>query len=122
MKFNKIEGIGLILLLISFGWQLFQDELISTEEDSIEYQIHQKLDAIWELNSAIYTHSQINNSQTLANINYPALSDSWKYWDSIKKHRSSLYAQKEIIGNISILFFIIGSILIIVAKFKESNA
>lgn len=84
MKLSKIEGIGLVFLLISFGWQVFEDEINSMSSDASYYYLHEKLDDIWMLNSAIYTNSEINKSKTISNIDYPIIAKNWKSYTDIK--------------------------------------
>ncbi len=119
MKSNKIEAIGLVFILVAFGWQIFEEEIRELSGETDKYQLHQKLDDLWAINSAIYTHSDINNSGAIANINYEHISNNWKYWKGLKAEKEDVNRQEKLFAWLRILLFILGSIMIIVAKYRE---
>lgn len=119
MKPNKTEAIGLLFVLIAFGWQIFEEELNILSGNTDKYQLHEKIDAIWNINSAIYTHSEFNKSGAIADINYPHIAEKWKDWEKLKSEKELVDSQGKYFGIIRIIIFAIGSMLIIYAKYKE---
>lgn len=115
---NKIEGLGLILVLFAFGWQLLENDLANLANDVELYQTHKKIDAIWLVLSDSYTHSPTKNTAAVSMAGYDTLNDSWQDWEEMKKEKDSVSAQKIRILMIRSVIYLLGSILIIYSKFR----
>lgn len=115
---NIIEGIGLILILLSFFIQIQEMEI---ESDIREVQYHntqKKLDNIWTVLSKNYldTHKDENGYMW---IDFKSLNENFGHYSTDRSH---LEKWKEIIFFSKIVgariwFFVIGSFLLIIPKF-----
>ncbi|MFA5906989.1 MAG: hypothetical protein WC836_23885 [Desulfobacula sp.] len=115
---NKIEGIGLILVLFAFGWQLLENDLANLANDVDLYQTHKKIDAIWFVLSDSYTHSPTKNTAAVSIAEYDTLNNSWQGWEDMKKEKNSVSSKKIIILMVRSVIYLLGSILIIYSKFR----
>lgn len=118
---SKIEGWGLILILLGFGWQVFQGDLNDLASEQRDFQIHEKLDDTWILLGDIYTHSKSNNTTVLTTANYEVIDKNWKYWSSLKAERERVEFQSTVFLIIQFLLYVTGSILIIIPKFRKEK-
>ncbi len=123
MKINnsKIEGIGLILLLLSFGWQAFQQDISDLAKDQQDYQIHEKLDNIWNVITDMYTHSSSNTSNASTKVNIEAALENWKLYGNILSERTTVEYQAKLFLTIQIILYILGSICLIIPKFRNEK-
>ena len=117
---NKLEGIGLLLILISFFLQLVQNDLQSALNKSQYYQLHDKLDTIWRIiqNDYSQNHPEAGVSGT---INFEAYSKNWKIYSEQIKELKSLEDSNSIFSKLNIIIFVFGSILLIIPKFIEEK-
>jgi hypothetical protein len=116
-----LEIIGLLLLLISVGWELF----FSMAVDSIEKQIesillHDKLDQLRDRQLLLQRHLELKISKRNSEIEFPGypLSKDW----NPSAHDETLPGvarQAEGFRRIKIGLFIVGSVLLILAKIIE---
>ncbi|HXD94355.1 MAG TPA: hypothetical protein VNX01_14210 [Bacteroidia bacterium] len=90
---QKLEGTGLILLLISFGWQVFQQDISDLAKEQQDCQIHEKLDHLWFILGDLYTHSSANNSSSITQSDFDVISRNWKYWADLQKERERVESQ-----------------------------
>ncbi|MBD78616.1 MAG: hypothetical protein CL840_06840 [Crocinitomicaceae bacterium] len=119
MKSKKIEGWGLVLLLISFGWQMLDTELANSTRSAENYQFYKKFDAIYMLLSDMYSNSDYNDTPIRSSANFKHINGSWKIWSQMEAEKSNLKWQSEIVSVIRAVIFITGSILIIATKFYD---
>jgi hypothetical protein len=117
---NKLEGIGLLLVLISFFLQLFQNELQSSLNESQYYQLHNKLDTIWRIiqNDYSQNHPEAGVSGT---INFEAYSKNWKIYSEQIKELKPWEESISLFSKLNIVLFIFGSIILIIPKFIEEK-
>lgn len=114
-----LEGFGLILLLLSFGWQMLEQDLSNLSSEVDKYQTHEKLDHLYNLIADMYSTSESNRSETNVMANFPYIVKDWKYWDDINKQKESILRQTKTSTIFRSLMYLIGSVLIIVSKFKK---
>ncbi|OYX84387.1 MAG: hypothetical protein B7Y83_08370 [Flavobacteriales bacterium 32-34-25] len=117
---NKLEGIGLLLILLSFFLQLFQNDLQSSLNDTQYYQLHDKLDTLWRIIQNDYSQNH-PESGVSGTINFEEYSNNWKiYSEEIKELKTW---EKSIIffSKINIILFVIGSVFLIIPKFIEEK-
>lgn len=120
-KILRLEGWGLILILASFLWQIIETDLQNMSQEVEYYKIHQKLDALWMLQSNEYANSPLNKSQVMNAIDFEYIFKNWKYYGADKKEYEPLNSQLKWAAIVRILIFVIGSGLLIVPKFVKQN-
>lgn len=118
---KKLEGYGLILILISFGWQYLEYNLDSINNNVEQYQIHQKLDYLYRITADVYTHSEYNKTDIRSSTDFEHINKNWKGWNSLKQEKESVSSQLNITLAIKSLIFIIGSLFLIIPKFRKED-
>jgi len=63
---NRIEGIGLFFILISFFMQLVQNDLESSKRESQNYHLNKKLDYIWTIAEKQYSENHPDDGVSMA--------------------------------------------------------
>jgi hypothetical protein len=116
---NHLEAFGLVLILISFGWQTFENHANSIIKNSDLYDIHEKLDKTWGIIADQY--SKDNETTTTVYSNYENSVKTWKYWNELKRHKKSVEGQAQISSEIRGFLYIIGSVLILIPKFQDKK-
>lgn len=111
---SHIEGIGLLFLLIAFGWQCFSSDLIRINDSP--YYIDQKLDHIWNAIYDNHTKSTRYKGDAYIYLNYDLINNNWPSSEKIEKENNKLTKQIKTTSTINIIFYILGSILIITSK------
>ena len=119
MSTKKIEGFGLILILISFGWQMFFNFSTQLSGNADKYQLHTKIDNIFCIIKEFYTHSEFTDTESVSNAGYDVISNEWKDWSSLEEEKSTIAFQQKLSFWISLIAFSMGSILMIISKFKN---
>ena len=121
MNFTKrmsiIEGWGLILILASFLWQLIETEAQNIRQEGQNYEVHKKLDALWDLHYYEYVHSPLNKNQSVIWSDFESTFDEWKIYSETKKEYEELETELTWFAGIRIFLFVLGSILLIIPKF-----
>lgn len=118
LNYKKLEGYGLILILFSFGWQMLETDLSNLSTDGDKYQIHEKIDKIYMITADLYSQSDLNKSGTYTSANFSDIVGNWKYWETLNKEKETVSWQLKWTINIRSLIFIIGSVMLILPKFK----
>lgn len=124
---TKFEAIGLLFLLISFGWQCFEDNSNEAIFEAHMYDINEKLDEIWfaEYNEDMYTKgfSTFRDNKVPFNYDYYNITNKKTFndWNSKKNEFSTIEAQKDFGWIFRVFLYIVGSIFVIISKFRESN-
>lgn len=113
---NGIEGIGLLLVLISVGFQLLELKSSAERTEIKNYNLHCKLDALWSVTSKQYATSHPEEGVFFA-INFKSYVDNWKIYDQIEEESVYLVDEESTLNWLWGLSFILGSILLIVPKF-----
>lgn len=127
IKIN-LEAIGLLLLLISFGWQCFEDNSNEAVYEAHILNINEKLDAIWAAAYDEVVHTDRFQTECLRNGNMPlfwfnyldANVRTFKDWSSIKEELSVIETQKDFGWICRVVLYILGSILIMIPKFRTA--
>lgn len=119
---NKLEGIGLILILLAFGWQVFEEDIHVLSSTTDKYQLHEKLDAIWML--LVDEHFEVNERETFPAIstNVDLINKNWKYWSEIVEEKERITYQSKVVSTIRILLYLIGSVMLILPKFHKPKS
>lgn len=115
------EPIGLFLLLIAFGWQCMDEHSQQMKMEGYLYETNEKLVAIW---NGVYDealHSERYNGNATVAVNYDALNNHIKYWNEVKKEMSTLEKQSNLFSLIRVVLYVLGSILIIAAKWPKKT-
>ncbi len=110
------EPAGLILLLVSFGWQCLEEHSAQMKTDAYILEINEKLLFIWD---GIYDEairSDRYDGKAMVWVNYDSHNQSMKTWEQTQKELSDISKQKELFGSIRMVLFVIGSLLVILSK------
>ncbi|RIV46476.1 hypothetical protein [Flagellimonas pelagia] len=118
MTDKKLEGWGLILILVSFGWQFLEVNLTDLSNEVDKYQLHEKVDDLYMIIADAYSNSEFNNSQVRSSVDFETINRNWKYWKGLKREKESLVGQLKWTFYLKSLLFIIGSIFLIIPKFR----
>ncbi|SEA76644.1 hypothetical protein [Pedobacter hartonius] len=119
---NKIEGIGLIIILLTSFIQQSENTILSSKQEFDYYKIHNKLDNLWTITSHQYAENHPGDSVRFL-INFKAYRDHWKIYSEEERHPDAVYLNKEIANyeSLRILAFFIGSIMLIAPKFVRNT-
>lgn len=117
-KLNLIEGIGLILILLSFLIQLIESNIESEVREAQFYQSQVKLDKLWNLVGSDYKNDNSTNSNTRY-LELQELDKNWQYYSQDKKYLDNWKNDVfyEGITNWRIWIFLLGSIMVVMPKF-----
>lgn len=113
---NRIEGIGLILILFSFFVQSFQSDSENSFRESQNYHLNKKLDHIWIVIGKEY---QANHSK--GGINLRSLDKDWEFYSRQVKELESWEGKINLFSQIGTWIFVLGTILVIAPKFMEER-
>ena len=121
-KVNIIEGVGLLLILLSFFIQLIESDIESEVREAQFYQTQIKLDRLWIIVSKEYSekHPDLNVHSA---IDFESINKDWKYYSQDKEYLES-WKKSVYFGQISkmrIWIFVIGSILLLTPKFSSKE-
>ena len=116
---NRIEGFGLILILLSFGWQVFKDDLVGISQKNDFYLLHEKIDNFWNVYSEDFS-KRFPEKGPIIHTDFQYLSSQWKPYSEHLKINQKLEGQIRIFSTIAIVFFVIGSVLIIIPKYTST--
>lgn len=118
---NRVEGIGLILILFSFFVQIFQNNSEESFRASQNYHINKKLDHIWALieNKYAEEHPEKKLSPILK---LQSIEKDWELYSIQAKEIKAWESKIEFFADISTWIFVLGTLLVIVPKFiQEKN-
>ena len=119
--FRWFEPIGLFLLLAAFGWQCLDEQSQQMKMEGYLYETNEKLVAIWEGVYDEALHSERYNGKATVVVNYDALNNHIKDWNEVKMGMSTLEKQSNLFFLIRVMLYVLGSILIIAAKWPKRN-
>jgi hypothetical protein len=116
-KFNKIESVVLLLILLSFLIQLVESDIETEIKDAQFYQTQVKLDKIWNLLGKEYSIDNNKTSNSRYN-EFQEINNDWKYYTQDKEYldewkKSVLF---DFICKMRIWLFVIGSVILIILK------
>jgi len=117
---NRLEGLGLIVILGSFLWQLIETDLRNVEQETEYYRLHEKIDNFW----SVYANDYANRNPTsgvLTRTDFKYIFDKWKIYSESLKENRELSSQIQISTWIRVVLFVIGSVLLIIPKFQKMS-
>lgn len=114
---NRIEGIGLIIILFSFFIQIVEEDLSNQKHEAEIYNIHKKLDAIWHVYSKDFS-SRNPEYGVSSTIDFKHYDKDWKIYSENRKEIKVWNDLVDESGKYKMILFIIGSILIVIPKFR----
>lgn len=117
---NRLEGIGLILVLFSVFIQIAEEDFSSQKHEAENYNIHKKLDAIWHVYSKDFSSRNPEYGVSSA-IDFKHYDDDWKIYS---ENREDLKPWNELVeeaGKYKMILFILGSIFIVIPKFMNEK-
>lgn len=115
------EPIGLLLVLLAFGWQCVEERTEQMKVESYFYEMNEKMIAIW---SGIYDealHSERYDGKAMVSVNYDSMKDQIKDWGQIQKELSTIKGQSAIFFWIRAALYVIGSIFVVLSKFPDNQ-
>ena len=121
---NRVEGIGLILILFSFFVQIFQNNSEESFRNSQNYHLNKKLDHIWALIEKQYSEDEKSREeQTFSPVTrLKTVDDDWEVYSKQVKELEVWESQIAFFADISTWIFVLGTILVILPKFiPEKN-
>ena len=110
------EALGLSLLLFAFGWQCFEDHSRQMKVVGYLGETYETTFAIWE---GIYDealHSDRYKGDWVVSVNYESLHNHVKDWNQIKNELETIESQENLFFWIRSVFYVLGSVLVIVSK------
>ncbi|HRX23324.1 MAG: hypothetical protein H6548_02000 [Chitinophagales bacterium] len=116
---KNLEGTGLIFILFSFGWQMFETDLSNQSTYLNNYHIHKKLDKIYMITADLYSQSKLNHSGTYTSADFSDIVNNWEYFDEPGKEIESVNRQLDWTFFFRSLLYIVGSLMLIISKFKS---
>lgn len=111
---RRLEIIGLILLLFSFGLECISIDLKYNKIEDFLSAINHKIDLLWE--NELANFSKNNTTDMAMGVDIDSVN---KYWEPHEKFRKNYVKANDQIGIcdlIQILLYVIGSSLIIMSK------
>ncbi len=114
---NLLEAIGLLLLLVSFGWQCLESHSESVIMEGYVYELNEKLNYVLmsEYNEAI-KDSERYQGNAMTWMNYDDLSKNVTDWQQVQESMGTLKRQKQMFFYIRACLFVLGSIFVIISK------
>lgn len=116
-----LEPIGLLLLLLAFGWQCFEEFGRQNQFEGYIYEIDQKLEAIWMSVYDEALHSERYHGDAVTYVNYDSLHASSKDWGQIKNDLEDVSQQVAISFWVRVVLYILGSISVIASKIPNKK-
>ncbi len=119
---EKLEGVGLILLFVAFGWQLLEIDLTNWGKAYDSYIMDDKISKIYQFTSEIY-YSEILPDDAekydvhISNLDY--INKEWELWDNLKREKQEILNKLESIIFIRLFIYTLGSALLIIPKFRK---
>ena len=112
----RAEILGLILVLLSVGWQLFLEETTSELlADTHTYQMNEKLNLLW-----VYLGKLGRNALKDEPVRVVAdYGDLDKHWQSLEREADFVAKQAAIFRDVRIALFLAGSLLLLIGRFYE---
>lgn len=119
--FHWLEPLGLVLLLISFGWQCLEEHSYQMKIEGYVYELNEKMLAVLESVYDEAVHSDRYHGKAMVSVNYDALYTQMKDWQQMQEEMATIERQESLFFNLRILLYVIGSILIIRAKISKKE-
>ena len=118
LKANKFEGIGLILILLSFFVQMIETDIENDIKEQENFNIQNKIDYLWTVMSDDYSNRYPEHEVHMA-IDFKYFVDDYKIYT---QNQQQLSGWKKLVKhnwftNTRLSLFILGSIILIIPKF-----
>lgn len=118
---RRLESIGLALLLIAFGWECLTQRLEQDKTEGLAIDLHEKIDNLWACIYSEFTQSPANNTTSISMVDMNVINENWEYSDGeLRENYKSLNDDNTLLGYIRIVLYVIGSLLVIVAKWNNN--
>ncbi len=119
---NLLEGIGLIFILFSFFVQMIETNIETDTRELANYQIHKKLDHIWQIVSTDYA-KRYPEQDVRITIDFKHFVNEYKIYSEDKEELSNWekLVKYKWFTNIRLSLFILGSLLLIIPKFIKTK-
>lgn len=125
MKVSRIkqylEPVGLVLLLLAFGWQCWEEQANQLKYEGYIYELDQKLEAIWDGVYDEALHSDRYNGEALVSVNYDALNKTVRDWGQIEKDFTTLNRQTAHFFWARVVLYLLGSAFVIFGKWPSKH-
>lgn len=115
-KMGKLEALGLLLLLVAFGWECFAQTLANDKTEALLQTLHQKIDVLWDCEYARFAQSEKNVTTSNMFVDLNVENHHWAYYEQIRENFRRLDEQKDTGETVRIVLYIVGSICIISSK------
>jgi ADP-ribose pyrophosphatase YjhB (NUDIX family) len=110
-----LEAIGMALVLLAAGTQLFVKSGETLQQDAARYRLEEKVDAVWSVLADYYSHSAANRSEAMHLVNFPEVMSHYVY--AGQSDTQDLDAQVRIVSIWKAAMFLAGSLILVIAKF-----
>ena len=117
-----LEPIGLVLLLLAFGWQCWEEQAYQLKVYGLFYEEDQKLEAVW---MGIYDEalqSERYHGKASVLVDYDVINRTLRDWGQIRKDFTTLDKQTSFFLWARVVFYVLGSILVVVGKWPENRS
>jgi hypothetical protein len=117
---NIFEGVGLIIILLSFFFQMVETGIENDIREQENYQIHKKLDYLWAISTHEYSKKHPEAKVNFA-IDFKSYLDDYTIYDQDRKNLTNWQklVNYEWFINVRILLYIAGCFLIVIPKFSR---
>ncbi|MDF3026054.1 MAG: hypothetical protein K0S23_361 [Fluviicola sp.] len=113
---NRIEGIGLVLILFSFFAQSFQNDSENSFRESQNYHLNKKLDHIW-----IWIGKQYSERGSEEPFSLKSAHKDWEFYSRQSKELESWENKIELFEQFGTWIFVLGTVLVIAPKFLNEE-
>lgn len=116
---NYIEAIGLLLLLVSFGWQCLESHSEAVIMESYVYELNEKLNYVLmsEYDEAIKDNERYQGN-AMTWMNYDDLSKNITDWKQVQESMDTIKRQKQCFFYLRASLFVLGSLCVIFSKLR----
>lgn len=116
-KIKNLEAIGLLLLLVSFGWHCLESHSEAVITEDYVYQLNEKLNYVLmsEYDEALKDKERYQGN-AVTWVNYDGLSKSITDWKQVQESVGTLKKQKQLFFYIRAGLYVLGSLCVIISK------
>lgn len=117
----RLEGLGLLFLLLAFFMQCCTEHVDSKMQSDHLEMLHEKLDYIWYSALEEYVNSEQNTTGMGVFIERKLVFDNWLWYDELEKEFSKDSFWYNIVDWGRIILYVIGSALVLMSKLSSNN-
>lgn len=118
ISLNRIEGIGLVLILFSFFVQNAQSDSENSFRESQNYHLNKKLDHIWTVMKKHY--SEVHR-QSAAKVDLQTFNKDWEFYSRQVKELENWEEKIGFFSQIGTWIFVLGTVMVIAPKFIDEK-